>query len=146
MSTLWFSGVCDDMLKKVVLWHEAWPQGNPYTEALFLHVDGRQENLTVQREVHVPWTKPEFEHLVRILKAVRPDHPLTADLEKVLPKLHKAKLIQGNQRLLPMRSHHQDVKDILEALIIARDGDKSGLETHISEQKQQGKGLWDVGV
>ena len=113
-NSLWFTGICDDMLQKLALWYQVWPQGQPFKDAEFLHLDGRVERVVTQHEVHVPWTKLEFEHLIRILQAVRPKWALTADLERVLPGFDRARLITGNQRLIAMRSYHEDVKEILE--------------------------------
>ena len=125
-NSLWFTGICDDMLQKLAWWYRVWPQGQPYKDAEFLHLDGHVERVVTQHEVHVPWTKLEFEHLIRILKAVRPKWALTADLERVLPGFDRARLITGNQRLIAMRSYHEDIKEILVAGIGDRTGE-SGL-------------------
>ena len=125
---------------------QAWPNGAPYADRPFMNATGAVENVVTQREVQVPWKKAEFEHLVRILRAVRPDWPLTADLARVLPLFDRARLLPGNERLLPMRSYSKDVDEIIQAVASVRGGSRNGLEDLAGEQQKQGKSIWDVGA
>jgi len=134
------------MFQKLLWWRRVWPQGTPYATRPFMNQAGGIEDAVTQREVRVPWKKAEFEHLVRILQAVKPEWSLTADLARVLPVFDRARLLPDGNRLLPMRSYQKDINEIIAAVASARGRSRNELADLAEKQEQEGKSIWDVGA
>ena len=133
--SLWVYGVCDTLLVKILRWQRDWPQGREAATRLFMHKDGRQENLVTKRRVYVTLHMKEMEHLVRILKALRPDWTFVNDLEAYAATgFRRARMAAGGERVATMVSYEPDVKEILAALLRARSGE-TGPDSLVSDLK-----------
>ena len=73
MVNLWVRGVCDSMLVKVLEWQRRRDYGAVAATRSFLGQDGKVEHIPTQRAVKLDWRPAELDHLVRILKALRPE-------------------------------------------------------------------------
>lgn len=122
---IWVHGVCDSLLASVQRWYRQWSLGSVAGTRLFMHKDGREEDVVTKRCVKVMWHQKELEHLVRILKVAKPDWELTHDMEAfAMNGFKRAPLVAGGKgrRVADMVSYFEDVKEILEILTNAKVG------------------------
>jgi len=142
METLWFAGVCDALLMRVKTWVAAWPQGEVYATRPFMSKGGTIIDMPTMRLVRMPFQLREFEHLVKILTALRPAWEVTKDMQGILPRFTQCKPVVGGMRIVPIATFEADPQEILKALLEARDG-KPELEQKIDEARKGGKGIWE---
>lgn len=140
---LWYAGVCDSMLAKVDSWLRAWPRGEVFATREGWTIEGGKFELVTGRLLYVPFTRPELEHLIRILDSLKPNWTFTAYLKVKLSHFGSFRLMPGNQRLVPMESGDEPLQQTLELLIAAKTG-KASLSKELDavlEQKKDGP-LW----
>lgn len=139
---LWFAGVCDSMLRVVELWAANWDRSPAYATRPFMTATGEIEDIVTKRVVQVAWLPVEFEHLVRILKAVRPNWPMTADLERAhAGGFRNCRLLPGGRRLMSMICYKQDALDLFEVLLQAKNG-ISSLNEDVDKKRDSEAPLW----
>ena len=137
---LWYTGVCDSMAAKVLSWYRNWHLAPVYATREKMQTDGTIVQVPTMRAVPVAWTRAELEHLVRILKALRPDWAITSDLAGLLQNFDTAKLLPNKQRLISMRSYIEDPKEILDVLVEAKKG-KPSFEQEAAEALKRGESI-----
>jgi len=138
---LWFSGICDSLLMKVYLWARDWGRGEEAATRTWLSPRMIEEKIVTKRAARIGWKKVEFENLIRILTALRPNWILTADLKAVFERFDRAKLLPGNERELIMVAYQQDPIEILQVLLQAKSG-QAKAEAEIEERIKTGQPLW----
>ena len=125
--SLWVRGVCDSMLLKVRDWKRRWPAGAVAATREYMHKTGSVEGVPTKRAVQVAWHPKELEHLVRILKAARPEWQFVVDLEEFCGSgLRRGRLLPGGLYLTDMVAYGEDLAEILEIVTNAKAGRMAG--------------------
>lgn len=138
---LWTKGVCDSMLVKVLDWKRRWPAGAVAATREFMHKTGSLEGIPTKRAVKVAWHPKELEHLIRILKAAKPEWEFVVDLEKFYgSEFRRGRLLPGGLFLTDMVAYGEDLDEMLEILVNARAGRVAG---QIAKEVKSGS-FWDA--
>jgi hypothetical protein len=151
--SLWFRPACDTLLAKIQVWHDKYEKGEVYSTRDWLSPIGSVEKMPTRYLHRVPFHPVEFKHLIAIMKAGEAKNKLTVDLEKIwqsmqmrfsnVPFTSRPKWMASGEWLVPMAYYKADVKELVDALLRARDG-RETLEDLMKSQKEQGKGLFEV--
>lgn len=126
------------MLRKVEGWLRAWPRGDVYATRSGWSIKEGNFDVVTGRLLRIPFTKAELEHLVRILDEMKPNWTFTAYLKAKLAKFESFRLLTGNQRLVPLESGDEPLKQALDLLVAAKTGRaslSSEIEKALKEQK-----------
>ena len=138
---LWTKGVCDSMLVKVLDWKRRWPAGAVAATREFLHKTGSLEGVPTKRAVKVAWHPKELEHLIRILKAAKPEWQFVVDLEEFYGSgFRRGRLLPGGLFLTDMVAYGEDLDEMLEILVNARAGRVAG---QLAKEVKSGS-FWDA--
>jgi hypothetical protein len=140
---LWFTGVCDALLYKVQLWYLRYEQGVACKDADFLTSEGQVVKKPTMYACKVALTWNELEHLERILLAVCPRDPLTAEVCGIRKIWKQGRLLPGNQRIMTLAFYASHVQQILQTLQQAKQGQVESIDAYIAAQKQAGKGPFE---
>lgn len=162
VSALWFAGVCDDLYRKIAVWDFAyWNGGEVYATRLWLNpLSGQTEPKPVKMAHDVPFRELELDHLVRLLKALRPNTPMLEEWEKIRKVWKYGKAVQGYyfhksywcriplpsgiHRVVTVVFYPEHVKELVAILEEAKTGQKSAsLEAAVEKAKQAGKDLFE---
>ena len=138
---LWTKGVCDSMLVKMLDWKRRWPAGAVAATREFLHKTGSLEGVPTKRAVKVAWHPKELEHLIRILKAAKPEWQFVVDLEEFHNSgFRRGRLLPGGLFLTDMVAYGEDLDEMLEILVNASAGRVAG---QIAKEVKSGS-FWDA--
>lgn len=124
-SPMWFAGVCDTMLQRAQWWLQAWPRGDEFATRSGWSVTGGEFQIVTARVVKVAISKPELEHMIRILDNVKPNWTFTAFLKNKLEKFESFRLLPRNLRIVPMETGDEQLKVAVELLQAAKTGQAS---------------------
>jgi len=142
MNSLWYTGACDRMLDRVLWWYNHWGQGKVHSTRPYFGLTGVTAVVT-KRVLSVPFHPREFEHMVRILRALKPEWVITADMDMILPKLSAQPVMADGVRLVPISTYQADVREILETLLKAKAGASPEDELgKLVEKQKPGESLW----
>jgi hypothetical protein len=138
---LWTKGVCDSILVKVLDWKRRWPAGAVAATREFMHKTGSLEGIPTKRAVKVAWHPKELEHLIRILKAAKPEWQFVVDLEEFYNSgFRRGRLLPGGLFLTDMVAYGEDLDEMLEILVNASAGRVAG---QIAKEVKSGS-FWDA--
>lgn len=140
---LWFAGICDQVLARLHAWYVRYESGAVHSTRPFMMHDGNIVDLVQKRIHHVPWKRQELQKLYDALVALRPKHELTADVKKVLDNVEKCPLAAGGYRLVPMIYYRDDVKELIDVMLEAKNGASETPEAMMEKARESGKGLWE---
>lgn len=135
--SLWFAGLCDRLYHRIQLWHRNYDLGAVYATRPFMGVDGVKDVVTIRKH-KIPIHPKEMEHLIRILRLLRPGQTLTRDVERAAAGLSQCRQLLNGYREVEMAFYQEDVRKLLEVLEEAKTGRKP-----VAETIQPGSGpLW----
>lgn len=138
-NALWFSGVCDELYRKIDVWEKAYWLGDVHSTREWLHpTTGRSIPKPVKMAHVIPFRDVEFIHLIRILDSLRPGSALLEEI-KILHKMWKhgkpvlgsrfkrsywsqVPLPAGIHRALTVVFYPEHVKELLTVLDEAKHG------------------------
>lgn len=140
---LWFAGICDAVLARLQAWYQHYDRGEIHSTRPFLNHDGNIVDVVQKREHRVPWKKMELERLYQILLALRPKSPLVPDVKKLLDNIDRCPLGNGGYRIAPLIYYRDDVKELIDAMVEAKQGKTETVESILEEAKSSGKSLWE---
>lgn len=139
-SSLWFSPVCDDLLKRILIWVAMYEQGEVHTTREWVSpIDGSVIDKPTKYAHKIPWKESELGHLVRIMQEHDPKLPLTGDLEKVHRMWRSGQMMTGGYRVLTLIFYKADLEDILKVLYKAKHG-----EPDLAIEAQPGKEMFQL--
>ena len=149
---LWYKGICDRIFSELLKWYANYYQG-PVVREEVSQIDwtaeGGARRIPTVRRVYISLKEIEIDHMIRIMKALRPDDKkcarLIAMLEKTRPILKTSRLMPDGFRWTPMDFRRSDVRDLILVMAEAKHGKRlKTLEDRLVEQsKEAGKGLWE---
>lgn len=159
-SPLWFGGVCDDLLFKVMIWGRAYWRGEVHSTRQFLELDGRVVDKPTKMAHDIPFREVELDHLVRIGQALKPDSPLLEELIRIKGMWKNGKAVRGNKyfrnywakvnlptgihKVITLAFYPEHVNEIVNMLKQAKTGQRSTtLEKIVQERQEQGKDLFE---
>jgi len=148
-NALWFTGVCDDLHRKILIWNQAYWYGEVHSTRQWLDPSsGKPEDKPVKMAHKIPFREVELEHLVRIIESLRPNSALATELKEIKSVWKYAKAVRGFRFLhsywskvpLPSGLHRsvtlifypEHVKEIISILQEAKTGQKA--ETKSSDK------------
>lgn len=134
---VWYAGVCDELLYRFQVWRKNWVNGEVAATRPALIRD-KIEDIPTKMACRVAFKKVHFEHLVRILEAVKPDWALTVWAKEVLAGIDRGKLLPFSYREITLVTYYEDVDEICKILEEAKDGKKDDLAV------SAGGGLWKI--
>ena len=151
--SLWFRPACDHLLAKMQIWHDKYEKGSVYSTRDWLSQVGAVEKVPTRYMHKVPFTPTEFKYLVSLMQEMEPKNKLTADLAKIgeamaarftgMPLASRPKWLLSGEWIIPLAYYRTDVKEIVDALIRARDNRQS-MEEIQKNKKDEGKALFEV--
>ena len=149
MTTVWFDGVCDSLLRKVQLWYGNYERGKVRGTRQFLDLDGVLKDVPTKYLHEIGLTQKEAEYLVRIMHATRPKLPITEMLSALPRVLRRYRMTVAKEYLVPFAYYKPEVREILRALEEAQAAAKGTktpqrVDTFIEQKKKQGGHLWDM--
>lgn len=144
MDSLWFTPVCDDLLKTVAHWHARYDQGEIESDRKWLNLDGVVIDRPTRYAHRLAFRPVEIQHLLRIMTALAPTSEVTKEITKLHGGLKRGRLLPGGKYLVTVAYWKEDVAEILEALIRAKTGQLETFDQLIKKQKQDGKELFEV--
>jgi hypothetical protein len=158
---LWFAGICDEVLLKVVLWESAYWLGEVHSTRQWLNPKTAQIEDKPTRCAHqVPLRLQEIEHLVRIVETLRPGTKLVEELKEVQKIWKYGKPVQGYvyhygywsrvnlpkgiHRVVTLAFYPEHVTELLDILKEAKTGQKkASIDAAITKKKEEGKDLFE---
>jgi len=150
---VWFAGVCDSLLARVQTWYENYEKGEIYASRLFLDTTFQKQDLPVLYAHDVPWRQDELEHLVRILKDVKPQWLVTSDFARI-PALVSNKAgrkkhaemvkFRNGYFVLTLIFEYADLKELFLVLKEVKDGRRDTIEELLADKKKAGKEIWEM--
>jgi hypothetical protein len=145
MATVWFSGVCDSVLSKVYTWHKVYEQGEVCKDQDYLNVDGVVVKKPTMYAHRIGWTQPELEHLIRIVKDLRPQDPILGEVTRLRALWRHGKLVYGGNRILTLAFYKEHVKLLLDILQEAKTGQTAAkIDQVIEQRRKEGKDLFQM--
>lgn len=137
----WYSPVCDMVLTKVTLWRRNYEKGEVHSTCKFHDPREGIVDKPTRYAHRIAWTKPEFDHLVRIMEEACPNKALVGELKTIRDEvLPKGQLVVGNARIVTMAFYPEHVDQILDTLKEARDGRQSTP----ADFQEEGRELFEV--
>jgi hypothetical protein len=157
-SPLWFKGVCDKMLERVMMWAQLWHLGDEYaTRDRFNETGTGIEKVVTVRRLLVVWRREELGHLIRILREVQPEWLDRFDVlftglqhvewdretkaAKALERFDKSPVVSGDLRTVHMYGYEDDPRNLLALLRNVKSG-TVGLNQQVDEQLAKEGPLW----
>lgn len=161
-NNIWFAGICDELYRKIALWDYAyWNGGEVHSTRLWLNPKSLQTEPKPTKMAHyLPIREIELEHLIRILKELKPNSPMLEEWQNIQKIWKYAKpvlgyyflkaywsripLPKGIHRVVTVVFYPEHVKELLATLSEAKTGQKSiALELAVEKAKQEGKDLFE---
>lgn len=152
MGGLWFTGICDELYQKIVLWNAAYWKGEVHSTRQFLNEKGEVVDKPTKCAHRIPFRQQELDHLVRIASQLRPNTPMLDELKQLKSIWKKGKAVQGNvfrhaywskivlpnglHRSITLAFYPEHAKDVMNLLIEAK-------TNQIQEKKRVGKDLFE---
>ena len=132
-SSLWFEPVCTNLLKKIIFWWRNFENGDVFATRDFMSKQGQIQKIPTKYITKVPFSVLEFQYLVLIMKALAPENLLTTDFINIYENMKqkfvrlpagkfKPVLTSKNEWIISIASYKQDIKDVYEILLKAREG------------------------
>ena len=141
---MWYSPVCDDILRKVIAWYVHYRRGDPAATRAWVSLDGRVVDKVTRWANRIRFKPNELDHLIRILDALAPTPALVDFFRKVRAGLKCGKLLPGGEYEVILNAYIQDVEETLQALLRAKTGQLKSIEDLVKEQTDQGKSPFEV--
>lgn len=160
-AALWYAGPCDDLLSKIIIWDQAYWMGEVHSTRKWLDPLKGVIDKPTRMAHYIPFREIELDHLLRIVRVMRPDSELLSELEAVRKIWKYGKPVSGYRymrsywskvslpspgmhRVIIMAFYPEHVKDILALLTEAKTGQKSSkLELAVEEARKAGKELFE---
>lgn len=159
---MWYHGICDELLQKIALWNQTyWSCGEVHSTRKWLDPKSGQVQDKPTKVAHtIPFREVELEHLCRIVNSSRPGSQLSKELDGIRSIWRNGKPVVGNRynksfwsvvqlptgihRLITVCFYQEHVKEILEILSKARDGQKAEtIDMQLQTAKESGKDLFE---
>lgn len=154
MAALWFTPVCDDLLKKMARWLAGYEMGEVYSTRDWIAMDGNKVDRPTRYLHRVAFKPVEWQHLTRIMETLAPKNELVKDLKAVeasmqrrftdMPVAKRPRLLTNGEWLIPLAYWKQDLEEAVAALLRAKTGQTETMETIAEQQKKDGKELFEV--
>ena len=142
---LWYAGVCDSIMKKIEYWVRHYKKGELAATRKYLDPIGGVIDMPTKYAVKLPWKKIELEHLIRIMNTLRPNTPLTEEIQQLEGVWKHGTLLPGGSRVMTLVFYPEHVQEIHKVLLEAKTGQKSATLDELLKQKQTaGKDLFEV--
>lgn len=141
---MWYSPVCDDVLRKVIAWYVHYRRGDPAATRAWVSLDGRVVDKVTRWANRIRFKPNELDHLIRILDALAPTPALVDFFRTVKAGLKRGKLLPGGEYEIILNTYVQDVEETLQALLRAKTGKLQTIEDLVKEQTAQGKSPFEV--
>ncbi len=141
---MWYSPVCDDVLRKVIAWYVHYRRGDPAATRAWVSMDGRVVDRVTRWANRIRFKPNELDHLIRILDALAPTPELVDFFRKVRAGLKSGKLLPGGEYEVILNAYIQDVEETLQALLRAKTGKLKSIQDLVKEQIDQGKSPFEV--
>lgn len=121
MPSLWFSPICDDILKRFLIWIATYQVGEIHSTREWVSPqDGSVQDKPTKYAHRVPWKEMELRYLTRILRDSNPQSHLTADFEEVLKLWKFGQLTTGGYRIMTLAFYKEDLEDVVKMLLKAK--------------------------
>lgn len=160
MSGLWFTGICDELYLKIVMWNAAYWTGEVHSTRQFLNEKGVVIDKPVKCAHRIPFRQQELDHLVRIASQLRANTLILDELKQLQAMWKHGHAIKGNiykhsywkKVLLPNGLHRsitlafypEHAKDIMNLLTEAKtDKQAANIDSAVADKKSQGKDLFE---
>lgn len=158
---IWYTGICDDLYKKIAIWKSAYWVGEVHSTRSWLDPKSGQPVDKPTRMAHrVPFREIELDHLLRITEQLKPNSPLLEELREIRKMWKYAKPIQGFRYMhsywskvpLPAGLHRsitlafypEHVNEIFDMLVEAKSGQKAQTaDAAISSKRSEGKDIFE---
>lgn len=152
--TIWFKGVCDTLLARIITWHEKYSQGDVYATRKYLSNQFEHVDIPVQHIHMIPFSRMELQQLVRILMAEKPTWKMTADFTRLLGIVNNPQMLRRFSKMVATTTsgmyvislvfEKKEIRELRELLTAVRDGVAvPTMENRVQIQKTAGKGLWE---
>jgi hypothetical protein len=146
----WYTPVCDTVLKKIYRWGTNYHQGDPSADRPFMNMNGRITDRITRHANVLRFTQNEIDHLVRLLDAVASDDPLSTErllvnhVEGIQAGLKKGKLLPGGEYEIVLDDYLQDVMELFNMLVRAKNGVSKTVGDLAQENIKQGKSPFEL--
>jgi hypothetical protein len=141
---MWYSPVCDDVLRKIVNWYIHYRRGDPAATRPWVNMDGKVVDRITQWANRIRFKPKELDHLIRILDALAPTPELVVFFRKVRAGLKHGKLLPGGEYEVILNAYIQDVEETLQSLLRAKTGKLKSIQDIVKEQTDKGKSPFEV--
>lgn len=158
----WFSGICDDLLSKIVIWNSIYWAGETHSTRKYMDENtGRVVDKTTRCAHRVPFRLVELNHLVRIAAESKPGSELLKELESIRDIWKHGQVIHGNRfgygywskvklpdgmhRVITLAFYPEHAKEILDMLMEAKSGQKAAnVDFAIQKKESEGKSVFEM--
>lgn len=142
---VWYSGVCDSVLRKVDYWVRHYEDGELAATRQFLDPKVGVIDKPTKYAVTIPWKLVELKHLIRINTTLRPGTPLTEEIQRLEKIWKHGTLLPGGSRVMTLIFYPEHVKELRSILLEAKSGQKAASLEEIMRKKQaEGKDLFEL--
>lgn len=136
----WFRPVCDDLLRIIVSWHANYERGEVESDRKWLNLDGVVVDRPTRYAHRIAFRPIEVEYLLQIMRLYAPQSEVINELVKLSIGLRRGRLLPGGRYLVTIAYWKQDLREMLVALLTARDGQV----VEIGKPRTDGKDLFEV--
>ncbi len=144
-NNLWFTPVCDIVLRKIAIWWAQYTRGDPSADRPFMSMDGKVIDKITRFANRLKFTDNELGHLVRVLDSVAPADPLNSErmlveyFRKIKDGAKRGQLLPGGEREVVLDAYKQDVEEVLRMLVRAKTGELKTMDDFVKEQTETGE-------
>jgi hypothetical protein len=142
--SFWFTPVCEDLLRTLAVVHADYERGEVESTRPWLNLDGVIVDRPTRYAHRVAFKPVELQHLLTIMQMLAPASDVTKEVVKLHAGLRRGRLLPGGKYLVTIAYWKQDLREILEILLRARNGETEPIDQALAKQKQSGKDLFEV--
>lgn len=148
---IWFKGIHDKVLRKLLDWYVLWPKGIAVRDEIMrinILAEGGMEKITTVRRVFMPWIDGDLDTIISVISTLRDPNEskwkrLIAMFETTKEMSKHATMVQGGARWTPMDFRFNDIAEVITLMNEAKTGKrKKTLDEQLKESTKQGGGLW----
>jgi hypothetical protein len=145
-NNVWFTPVCDIILKKVNNWYRFYTKGEVFASRPYLSLDGRVEERPTIYANKLSFSEFELKHFVRLLELTLPKADVTKVVCRAYEGVRKKQgiLIPPNYYLITLAIYPNDVKEVIDALTEAKTGVKQDMSDLVGENKDKEKAPFEL--
>jgi hypothetical protein len=141
----WYTPVCDDVLRKIFMWHSRYNSGDPSATRPFVELNGRVVDKVTRVANRIRFKPNELDHLIRILDALTPTRELVDFYRKIRQNIKsRGHLVAGGEYEVIIDAYLQDAEETLKTLVRAKTGKLKTIDELVKERTEQGKMPFEV--